>query len=145
MCAYYHCDKHVVKMITEHSQMLSTAVRSTGIDAGYKETHINHPCTKWVRESIDNWIWLWKLNDYLHDEWRYRYGHPKNKNHKAWEVMKALPFPADLPNIGLTPFVQAMPDEYKNEDAVVAYRNYYKNEKKGFATWKNRAEPFWMK
>ena len=32
-----------------------------------------------------------------------------------------------LPEIGLTPYAQAMPDEYKNDDAVVAYRRYYES------------------
>jgi hypothetical protein len=37
-----------------------------------------------------------------------------------------------------------MPDEYKNEDAVVAYQTYYVNDKKYFAKWKNREIPKFM-
>ena len=43
----------------------------------------------------------------------------------------------------MTPFAQAMPDEYKNTDAVEAYRAYYLGEKTGFAEWKNDNVPSW--
>ena len=55
--AEYHCDKHVVKMILESSQMLCTAHRLLSgedycNDKGlYKLAYKNHPSTKWARES----------------------------------------------------------------------------------------------
>jgi hypothetical protein len=60
-CARYHCDAHVIKMILESAQMLSTTVRLSGIDRGYKITHQNHPCTLWTGESLSNWQWLREL------------------------------------------------------------------------------------
>ena len=72
-CAQYHVDRHVVKMITESAQMLSTAARLVGIDAGYKITHQNHPCTKWSRNSLSNWLWLKDLAKSLNEEWKFRY------------------------------------------------------------------------
>ena len=58
--AMYTCDKHVVKMITEHGQLLSSAYYYTGQAelAPYKLSHQNHPIAKWVRESRDNCTWL---------------------------------------------------------------------------------------
>ncbi len=50
--ATYHVDKHVVKMILESAQLLSTAVRLSGIDAGYKAAYKNHPCAIWTRQSF---------------------------------------------------------------------------------------------
>tara|TARA_B100001564_G_C20536869_1_gene622452 strand:- start:362 stop:598 length:237 start_codon:yes stop_codon:yes gene_type:complete len=50
-----------------------------------------------------------------------------------------------LPEGELTPFYQAMPDEYKHKDPVIAYRRYYQNEKAYFAKWKNTPTPHWMK
>ena len=44
----------------------------------------------------------------------------------------------------LTPFAQAMPDEYKNPDAVVAYRQYYVGEKYRFLNYRNRRRPVWL-
>lgn len=144
LCAQYHCDKHVVKMITEHAQMLSTAVRTVGFDAGYKVTHLNHPCSKWVRYSIDNWLWLFTLTFRLHEEWQYRYNHPYDKIHKSWEIARNLPIPTDLPSCGITPFALAMPNEYKSENPVESYRNYYFGDKQHIASWKKRGEPEWF-
>jgi hypothetical protein len=46
---------------------------------------------------------------------------------------------------GLTPFALAMPDKYKCDDPVTAYRNYYMSEEKQrIATWKKKREkPDW--
>ena len=49
ICASYHNDKHVVKMILEYAQLLSTCNRFIGMNEGYKMTHFNHPCAVWVR------------------------------------------------------------------------------------------------
>lgn len=138
----YYCDKHVVKMILEHAQMLSTAVRLSGIDAGYKSTHINHPCNIWVRESLSNWFWLRELTGYLHGEWLYRF--QKNKFHKSFEMIRdILPIP-NIEDKGLTPFVQAVPEQYKCDDPVKTYRQYYINEKQHLYKWTNRERPFWI-
>ena len=50
----------------------------------------------------------------------------------------------DLPEIGLTPFALAMPDQYKSNDPMLSYRNYYIHEKKHIASWKNREVPDWF-
>ena len=140
-CAEYHCDKHVIKMILESAQMLSAVVRLNGHDIGYKLTHKNHPCTIWARESLSNYNWLVRLTRLLNYEYRYRYD--KDINHKSYDLVKTLPIP-DLPDIGLTPFAQAMPEQYKNKNAVKAYRDYYINEKSSFLTWTKRKKPKWM-
>lgn len=140
-CANYHNDRHVVKMITEHTQMLSTACRLFGVDQGYRITHINHPCNIWTRTSLDNWLWLRDLTEALHNEWQIRYNH--SHNHKAFEVAMGL----DNPNIsrnGLTKFVQAMPLEYVNVNPIQAYRNYYMGDKRYIASWRN-GKPSWWK
>ena len=40
-------------------------------------------------------------------------------------------------------FYQAMPDQYRNECAVTAYRAYYHGEKANFATWKSEVPQWW--
>ena len=58
-------DKLVVKMPLESAQMLSTAHRVLDGDdiadelGVYKIAHINHPCTIWVRETSQNYLWLY--------------------------------------------------------------------------------------
>jgi hypothetical protein len=52
------------------------------------------------------------------------------KEHKSGQL---LPWLAKAPNniaqSAMTPFAQAMPDKYKNECAVKAYRDYYLGDK----------------
>lgn len=135
-------DKHVVKMILEYAQLLSSASRLMGLDQGYKLTHQHHPCTKWLLESITNWSYLWALSDHLNEEWKYRWQH--DHNHKSFEVILDLEWPLDLPDVGLTRFAQAMPDEYKHTDAVEAYRAYFNGEKRHLFNWTNRPIPEWI-
>ena len=45
--------------------------------------------------------------------------------------------PKNIPlNIPFNQPTQAMPDDVKNEDSIIAYRDYYIKYKKDFATWK---------
>jgi len=139
-CARAMIDKHIVKMPLEHAQMLSTACRISGVDYGYKATYKNHPCTIWTRTSKENFIYLVNLTLAIGKEYQIRYG--LHKNHAAVEVVKEMPIP-DLPSLGLTPFAQAMPVEYKHADAVQAYRAYYMGAKRNIATWKTNP-PNWF-
>lgn len=145
-CAQYHADKHCVKMILEYSQLLSTAHRvldgANAPDVLYKATHINHPCAKWVRESTANYEWLYNLLHQLHREYRYRYG----REHASARLLNPLfNFPKNLPSGELTSRPQAMPDFYKSDNPIEAYRNYYIQEKAHLAKWKNRKVPYWYK
>lgn len=139
-CAEYHVDRHVTKMILEHAQILSTVCRRNGIAQGYKETHVKHPCTLWVGESLSNWLWLVELTFHLNEEYKYRYD--KKVNHKSWDVIRSLDTP-DIVDIGLTPFAQAMPSELKSSDVVSSYRKYYIRNKSHLAVWTKRDKPSW--
>ena len=93
--AQYHCDKHVVKMILESAQLLSTAHRVLdGVMVGgksktgrnvkrwslnnefdsvyYSASHINHPSAVWVRTSPMHYIWLHNLFNFLLEEYTFR-------------------------------------------------------------------------
>tara|TARA_R110002050_G_scaffold16903_1_gene50814 strand:- start:78 stop:554 length:477 start_codon:yes stop_codon:yes gene_type:complete len=139
-CAAYHCDKHVVKMTLETAQLLCSPFEQG--DAPYKRTHYNHPCAKWARESVGNYEWLLELGYRLAEEYTHRYG----KMHKCLDVIDWCDnnsHTLNLPDLGLTPWAQAMPDEYKSQCAIQAYRNYYCGDKLEFCTWKNRQLPNW--
>ena len=135
--ARYQCDRHVVKMVLESAQLLCSAHEN----APYKRTHYNHPSAVWTRSSLSNYKWLLAHAYALADEYKARYG----KEHKCVEVLDwcrdTNPMILDL---GLTPFAQAMPDQYKNDDPVVAYRNYYIHEKVKIAKWKHGNVPSWF-
>ena len=140
-CAQYHADRHVVKMVLESAQMLCTVLAENGVEAPYRPTHVHHPCTLWAGESLSNWRWLRELALALNDEYRYRFG--SGRDHKSAEVARGLPEPP-VPDLGLTEFAQAMPEEYRvRGDAVAAYRRFYMAEKSGFASWTGRPVPDW--
>ena len=142
-CAEYHVDKHVVKMILETAQLLCGVHWVTGGNAPYKLSHKNHPCAIWVRQCIENYIWLCDLGLSLCEEYTYRYG----KRHKSQDVIEwcLVNKPNIIENGDVTPFALAMPDECKVGSPIESYRQYYMSEKRGFATWKNRENPKWYK
>lgn len=141
VAARHHCDKHVPKMVLETAQMLCTARHIHGLDAPYKRAYEKHPCTQWVASSANNYKWTWCLGVGLGSEYERRFG----KTHKSFEVIKSLA--SDVSCVGvdipMTPFALAMPDEYKCDDPVDAYRAYYKGDKASFASWDRSETPDW--
>jgi hypothetical protein len=90
---------------------------------------------------MSNYLYLCELGLELSKEYTHRY----NKHHKSTDVIQwCLNNLPNIPDIGFTPPALAMPDQYKVDDFVQSYRNYYIGEKKGFATWKNREAPNWF-
>lgn len=141
LCAKYHCDDHVIKMILEHAQMMCTAIIAHGGKAPYKPTHRNHPCTLWVMKSASNFQWLQTLNYWLNEEFKIR--NTTTKDHLAYTKTKNLILPSSYPFLEMTPFAQAMPDHCKDSDSIRAYRKYYNLEKRHLAVWTNRVPPKW--
>ena len=123
--AQAQCDRHVVKMILETAQLLSTAhVELDGNQVAYKATHKNHPSAIWVRSSLDHYEWTLYHLEALGSEYERRY----KKVHKTIrEHFKALQRPpVALQGIrGFTDPPQCMPDECKRSDAVLGYQIYY--------------------
>ena len=147
IAAHQLCDKHVVKMIVEGCQMLSTIHRMCGSHVVYapvelyKASFHNHPCTIWARKTTANYFWLANHTNELSLEYTRRYG----KTHLSHSMTKWFIHhaPLQVPFGDLTPFAQAMPDQYKCNDGVTAYRNYYIFEKSRFAKWKFTEVPKW--
>ena len=143
VAAQAHCDKHVLKMILESCQLLGNAhhlLAPTTVPI-YKPTHLSHPCTKWVIQSSDHYLWLSRLTHSLLLEYTHRYG----KRHASYMVWSWL---ADhLPPLPRTdqpkPPPQVMPAIYHQEDTVQAYRAYYHS--KTFLTYKHRVPPEWLR
>ncbi len=164
-CAMQHVDKHVVKMILEYGQLMSTAHRVLDGELYYgrtannrsikrwllpddrenilwKASHINHPSGIWVRASASHYKWLYSLWLSLLNEYTFRYG----KLHNSERMKHAFGrLPSNIPDLGwLCDPTPAMPDEYKTKEVVQSYRNYYKGSKNAFAVWKNRDTPSWF-
>jgi hypothetical protein len=139
------CDQHVVKMPTETAQMLSTVVRAQGIAVGYRPSHAKHPCTLWLGASKANFDWALRHGFALCDEYERRY----HRTHGARKTIFSVSEVAErlvFEGVERTPFALAMPEEYRGDDPVEAYRRYYHGDKAKFARWvKNRPPPGWWK
>jgi hypothetical protein len=172
-CAEYHCDKHASKMTVESAQMLASAYyavmgfrskkeavadwgrvmetfqgfprkHSDGTENPYGIGYFHHPCTKWARESLDNWYWLLELGDSLADSFQERY----QKEHGCKRILQWMrDNPPKLTSNGFTEPPRCMPDYLKEDatlDTVQAYREFYIREKK-FAVWnKSVTTPTWF-
>jgi len=148
--ARYHVDRHVVKMPTETAQMISFIYHDTefwdekipDFMMGFSKTHYKHPCSIWIRESLQNFFYACQLGMELYKEYQFRYNQPE-KHVRALQIFDfALLNPPKLPKLGLTPFAQAMDEQYiKFSCPIQNYREYYREGKKHLHTWKNRATP----
>jgi hypothetical protein len=168
--AQLQCDKHVVKMIVESAQMLSTAHRildgvqcirpsksgktrqkywehnDTNSEAVlYRAVHVGHPCTVWTMKSKQNYIWHYDHFYALCLEYTYRYGKIHATQTLLDEIL-SIP-PINIPSLGLEPFVLAMGSnpECIYEDPVVSYRTFYQTKQDRFKmVWSNRDIPIWF-
>lgn len=173
-CAQMHCNRHLIKQILEHNQLMSTAHRmldgrmveaksKTGRNVVrhvfddereerlYKLTHINHPSAVWARDNVANYVWLARLTKEMCKEYTYRYG----KVHKCefsgmvdWFVNN---YPKNINrDIGRFTYpTPAMPEYCKVPgDVIMSYRTYYVMEKRRMADWSGkiagRPVPVWF-
>jgi hypothetical protein len=164
-CAQYHCDKHVVKMILELTQLLWSAHHVTNSShlqtdkvKVYKKTHVNHPMAIWTRISTENYAYVCDLALELCKEYTYRYrlknGGPKT--HACQPIIEYLQTAVITPTnevikepsfggpSGCTPPPFCVKEKNEKLDLVSNYRNYYITEKSGIAKWTNRPVPDWF-
>lgn len=145
VCASYHCDKHVTKMIVETCQMLSTTLRLGAYRIElhedikvqlYKQSFENHPCNIWIRESEANYYWTTDLLGALIEEYDKRFN-----NTKKFEVARGLyKVFSKISSIlklrtynktpQLTPFALAIPEQYKTINMANSII-----EKRGYNSW----------
>jgi hypothetical protein len=151
IAAHHHGDKHVVKMILETAQLLSTAHRVLDGDdfadsfGMYKATHKNHPSAVWVRSNTFAYDWTFRLFSALLDEFHHRRG----KTHataRLYDALSCLPdnVPRGLP--WMSPPL-CMPDEFKTDCHVESYRAYYRQKARDGVVeynWRPERRPVWM-
>jgi hypothetical protein len=164
--AQMHIDKHVVKMILEYAQLLSTAHRildgtlveglsKSGRKAKryqlpdqrdsllYTATHSNHPSAIWCRQTSMNYDWLYSLFVETCNEYTYRYSKIHVTDDKLRHALSHRP--KNIPQGNFTDPTPAMPDTYKVAgDGVQSYHNYYIGDKHEMARWTNREMPLWF-
>ena len=174
LAARDYCNKHLPKMCVEMLQMLGSAVirhgatpdmmpltkKGTPLKGGYH----NHPCTRFVGDSSDNYVWTVRHALEICKEYTNKYV----KIHFCEAGIRHLSSMVKLiPEGNRTHFALAMPDEYRpnymtavskpfavitddekgiisharGEEAIQAYRRYYHS--KEFAVWDDRRTPHW--
>ena len=142
-CARFHADQHVGKMLMESVQLLFAACPG---ETPWRKTHLNHPCAVWVRESRENWRWLLALASALAAEHARRFG---TVHGAAFQLPWLRDREPDLPPVGRTPFAQAVPEAFRSESALSAYRAYYSADKRTLAgrpaSWTRRPVPEWFR
>ena len=160
-------DRHVVKMILETAQLLSTAHRvidgeqyvgqsqsgrkakrwrlSGNVDAiMYAATHINHPSAVWVRENSANYVWLYEHLLALGREYTHRYGRTHLTIDKLKDILKDAPENIEQSNV-MTKMPSCMDKQYiVSLDTITNYRNYYNYGKTDLLRWSNRPPPQWI-
>ena len=132
-------DKHIVKMPLETCQMLAivcsdkwghgfgTLPKADGTPyATEKGAFRNHPCTIWASEFVNNWQWLLAHGLAMCDEYTARYGkvHPCHKTLLAAREILPTADPQGRSGKDPTPFVRAMPDEYKLDISISTFEAY---------------------
>ena len=174
ICAEMHLDKHVVKMIIEYAQLMSTAHRVLDGDEYFdlsangrrirrwrlpdyrepilmKASHINHPSGIWCRANHENYDWLYMMWKCLLKEYTHRYG----KVHSCARLIGPLfNSPKNIQRCKFFPPTPAMPTEVKilseipvsgrKYDSLASYKNYYILNKAHFAKWTKREPPIWF-
>ena len=168
VCATMHCDKHVVKMIIEYAQLLSTAHRVLdGVSKNvltksnrkyttwihptplmettlYKSTMRNHPSAIWARQSLSHYVYLKELWKNLCAEYTYRYGKVHITYTKLIDVLEVNP--KNIPNVPFfdpPPAMSHFPLCIVPNNSLHSYYNYYIVAKNYFAKWTKRPIPEW--
>jgi len=162
-CARFHFDSHVVKMILELAQILSTVHYVLYLQHDqptfeniYKPTKKKHPCCIWVAEHVHNYRFTVDLGLALCKEYSFRYEGRTHKTEKVLNFLKENEPPESLfikfeskSLIGphkVTEPMQAMPQKFRVEgDVITAYMQYYHADSKAYLrSWKKREVPWWF-
>lgn len=136
-------NKHIVKMILETAQLLSSAHHILDGEISpfksvlYKPTHKNHPSTIWTRESHENYEWLYEHFLELCNEYTRRYHRVHLTETKLKDVLYHLPL--NIPLKKRTPIRIAITNTaHHRKNPVESYRVYYEAEKLSVPSDKKR-------
>lgn len=163
LCAAYHGDKHVRKMMLEYAQLLCGAHHAAGNPLGltglYKPSHMQNRYSLWVRDSAGHYAWLYRLWEELAVEYRARKSFPRegdpdllldgsDMTHKSWwrlgQTLRKPPHELRCP--WQDPPACDSLAEFIGLGRVEAYRALYMGPKRHLAVWSPPATtPEWFK
>ena len=150
MAARMLCDKHVVKMVTESTQLLSTALRDfLNIDDNslYKSINMNRPLIESTRNlDVLRWTYYHTIALLLEYKRRYKRGHACRS--KIWKIRQYL---SKLFSRNINKeFIEYQDRFHKSTDndlqnVVENYRKYYRNKYQIMdMRWKTGNKPEFM-
>lgn len=140
------CDEDVELMMEQVAQILACALSQYyDTEETLKYNNVKnefHPCVMWTANSKGNYTWLSCHAIELCAQYLYRFGRMHIFTH---DILSLVSHYDKLPQGDITPFVQAMPSEYKHiTNPIKAYREYYIAER-ATKNWKKGAKiPRWM-
>lgn len=145
-------DKHVVKMVVETTQILSSvcALRNVKDESLYRPTHTGHPVV--VRSvNDDNYLrWVIDHGKALLSEYIHRYGRLHASSTVMLRAEEILTTHFDVPDVAT--FDEAWPkcvlDEFRGDSLVTAYRKHLIQKYNRWARqpkWTNREYPTWLR
>lgn len=165
-----YCDKHIVKQILEHTQMMACAVRVLELPDAiipvnqkgkpYGWGYRNHPCARWMSESKDHLWWSVQLTLAMCHEFtrRFHKTHSCEANialiHNYLERNGSYSLPESyvlaikdewMPHLVAAGIVSSPTDKRVDPNtAVAAYRFYMNHFKRHLAEWKYSSAPDWF-
>ena len=95
IAAGYCCDCHVVKLVLEVAQVLSTVAARHRHHALYRVTHRSHPTVLWAGDCHANWAWVCRFGLALAEEYRRRYGRTHASEAVIWDCANGRKGPVD--------------------------------------------------
>jgi hypothetical protein len=130
--AQWQINNHCSKMITETAQILSNAYTleelkyapKTAKGEIRKHSYPHHPCSHWVKEGMDNFLWLVDHGMALYDEKVYRMG---GDHFSIGFVSWCQDNPPELPSGWTTPALAMgnYPEIIDYANPVESYRKFY--------------------
>jgi hypothetical protein len=118
-------------MVLETAQLLSNALHHNIGQGPYKISHMNHPCSVWVRQSNGNYMWTIKLFKALCAEYTRRY-HRTHKSELLMPIFESISDKNEVP----TEFANCT--NFKDLPVFAAYRAAMKTK------WANdKTKPSW--
>lgn len=125
---------------------MESAPRSATGHVGYRPCHVHHPCARWARQTVGNYMWLAQLGVHLAEEYTHRFGKRHAcEEHVQWLIQNR---PPTIPCVPRRPFVIAMAEEYHvSANPIISYRHYYRTSKaeRGLLVYTARNVPHWLK
>lgn len=145
VCAAYHVDRHVVKMIVEYAQLLSTAhhllgTRYTEGEIYKKISNPGHGACVWTCQTSGNYQYVYRLMMAVLDEYTFRYEKIHKVRRDGMDVLLRK-LPINIERGPMTKQILTIPDDCKGPSVIESYRRTYANHKQHLLRWTSRPMP----